>query len=87
MIQFNPQVADLLHRINLISQDIATRPNLGPYEVGVLEHLVELANELAGIQPEQPRYHYHHSVGRAIDLPSPAPLVEFLKRYRMEGRR
>ena len=60
--------AGLLHRFTLIAEDIAGRPDVGPYEVGVLQHLTELTNTLTGFDPQRPRYHYHDGPGRAIDL-------------------
>lgn len=75
-------VADLLHRFALVAEDIAGRPDVGPYEVGVLQHLTELTNILTGFDPERTRYHYHESASRAIDIMPTSQLNAWARRTR-----
>lgn len=83
MTDFDPLVADRLRRITLIAQDIASRPGLGPYEVGVMQELAEEAADLSGIRDEHERQaalrRYHWS-GRAVDLPPRSALAKWLKK-------
>lgn len=86
MTEFNPQIADLLHRITLIAQDIQGRPGVGPYEVGVLQHLAEISDEISGARQERERaavaHRYHRSPARAIDMPPTSQLDTLRARYR-----
>lgn len=61
-------VADRLRRISAVADDIAARPDLGPYEVGLLKELLEEANALTGAdRPARTRF-WHDSPGRAVDI-------------------
>lgn len=66
-----PRAADLLHRMTMVAQDIASRPDVGPYEVGVLQELTEYAGEIAGTRERAERQaqlrRYHLGPGRAVD--------------------
>jgi hypothetical protein len=80
------RVADLLHRLTLIAVDISTRADIGPYEVGVLQQLMQLAGDISGVTAEQEalaRVRRYHWRGRAVDVP-PArdPLATWLRKIR-----
>lgn len=80
------RVAGLLHRFTLIAADISTRADVGPYEVGVLQQLMELADEISGgreARERQARLRRYHWKGRAVDVP-PArdPLAVWLRKIR-----
>lgn len=63
------RTADRLHRLSMIAEDVASRPDLGPYEVGVLQELAEEANALADAGGPRSRTHvWHDSPGRAVDI-------------------
>jgi len=53
------RTADRLHRLSMIADDVTSRPDLGPYEVGVLQELAEEANALA----DAARRHRRHGRG------------------------
>lgn len=84
-MQFDPRAADRLHRMTLVAQDIASRPNLGPYEVGVMEQLMEEAERISGTRADRERMEaarrYRLGRGRAVDIPPQDRLTEWLRNH------
>jgi hypothetical protein len=73
-------VADRLRRISAVADDIASRPDLGPYEVGLLKELLEEANALTGAaRPARTRF-WHDSPGRAVDI-LPGDPFDYVRRF------
>lgn len=85
MTEFDPRVADRLHRIALVAQDIALRADVGPYEVGVLQELMEEADELSGSRADRERrdaLRRFHWSGRAVDMPPRNGLRDWIRNHR-----
>ncbi len=78
------RVAARLHRITMIADDIASRPDLGPYEVGLLQELLEEADALSGAGEQRRTHVWHESRGRAVDI---LPMDPFDPLRRFTGRR
>jgi hypothetical protein len=85
---YEVHVAGLLRRFTLMSADISARADVGPYEVGVLQQLVELAEEISGGRAERERLarlRRYHWIGRAVDVPPRSLLTDWLTQNRGKG--
>lgn len=83
-MQLDQQVADRLHRMTLVAEDLASRPDIGPYEVGVLQQLVEVAGQLSGASVDRQnreRLRRYNWSSRAVDVPIPQWPLAKIKPY------